>query len=109
MRLTAECVVGSCLAPLLTPSHVWATPTGEDVLAEMERVPVYTFNRAEASGGGGGEGSDNDAEDLLDGILAKQKSFFLDLGTRLGDERAVDRRGTFLKRVEVLQAGVMRA
>lgn len=68
---------------------------GMEVLDAIESVPVYTFD----TGG--------DEAPVVKSVFSGQKSLFLELGKVIGDERAVDRRGSFLKRVEVLEVKVL--
>ena len=68
---------------------------GMDVLDAIEAVPVYTFDT------GGDEAA------AVKSVFSGQKSLFLELGKIIGDERAVDRRGAFLKRVEVMEVSVL--
>ena len=67
---------------------------GMEALDEVGATPVYTM---EAAG---------PQPEALDRVFAEQKSLFLKLAKTFGDERAVDRRGAFLKRVEVIGCGV---
>lgn len=76
--------------PSCVPCHA-----GDDVLSQIEQVPVYTFASTEPEGS------------VPDNIFRKQKQFFLNLAMEIGDERAVDRRGTFLKRVETTETGLL--
>lgn len=69
---------------------------GLDVLSEVSAVPVYTM---EAAGG--------QQPEALDSIFVQQKKLFLSLGKSFGDERAVDRQGSFLKRVEIIGCGLL--
>jgi hypothetical protein len=70
-------------------------PSGDDVLHEIEKVPIYTFASTEPRGS------------FADDVFRKQKELFLNFATQLGDERAVDRRGAFLKRVETTETGIL--
>jgi len=68
---------------------------GMEALDEVAAVPVYTM---EAAGG--------PQPEALDDIFVQQKKLFLSVAKKLGDNRAVDRTGAFLKRVEILGCGV---
>lgn len=60
-----------------------------------KQVPIYTFESA------------GDQPDALNEIFTQQKKLFLSVAKSLNDERAVNRQGSFLKRVEVLNVGVL--
>jgi hypothetical protein len=68
---------------------------GQEALDEVAAVPVYTMEAAGAQ------------PEALDNIFVQQKKLFLDVAKRFGDERAVDRRGSFLKRVEIIGCGML--
>ena len=59
------------------------------------QVPIYAFESA------------GDQPDALNELFSQQKKLFLSVAKSLNDERAVNRQGSFLKRVEVLNVGVL--
>lgn len=59
------------------------------------QVPIYTYESA------------GDQPDALNTLFSEQKKLFLSVAKSLNDERAVNRQGSFLKRVEVLNVGVL--
>ncbi len=68
---------------------------GQEVLDAIEAVPIYTYESA------------GEQPEALNNIFANQKKLFLSVAKSFNDERAVNREGTFLKRVEVLNVRVL--
>jgi hypothetical protein len=82
--------------------YVPCPPPGFDTLDIIEGVPSLSAGRP-------AQEVETEEDLLLSNIFSKQKELFLQLGKQLGDERAVDRTGTFLKRVIVTRSGVLPA
>lgn len=68
---------------------------GQAALDAIENVPIYTYE------------STGDQPEALNELFSQQKKLFLSVAKSLNDERAVNRQGSFLKRVEVLDVGVL--
>ena len=68
---------------------------GDDFLAQIEEVPIYTFNAARDSG------------PVADVIFQAQKDFFYNAAKAAGDTRASnDLRGKLLRKVDVREFSV---
>jgi hypothetical protein len=59
------------------------------------QVPIYTYESA------------GEQPEALNSLFTNQKKLFLSMAKSLNDERAVNRQGSFLKRVEVLNVGLL--
>merc|ERR1712146_385511 len=66
---------------------------GTDVLDRIAAIPIYSYTSFE------GKGS------LANDFYGGSRDIFLGLGKALKDERAIDKRGSFLKKVEIVTSG----
>merc|ERR1711988_651963 len=68
---------------------------GMDVLDRIATIPIYSYTSLE------GKGS------LVNEFYGGSRDIFLGLGKALKDERAIDKRGSFLKKVEIITSGLV--